>query len=99
MVTEYEAHLMELLRYSPHLNSEKLKVNRFLFGLNVIIHEKVRILMPRTLHDVIHKALIVEEDLISGGQSRTPARLAGQVSSSVKQHQTPTRHMLGYRGF
>jgi hypothetical protein len=48
------------------LNTEKLKVNRFLFGLNVSIHAKVRILMPQTLHDVIQKALIAEEELISG---------------------------------
>jgi hypothetical protein len=65
-VPEYKAHFMELLRYALHLNTEKLKVNKFLFGLNVIIHAKVRILMPQTLHDVIQKALIVEEDLISG---------------------------------
>jgi hypothetical protein len=52
-VPEYEAHFMELLRYAPHLNTEKLKVNRFLFGLNVIIHAKVRIMMPQTLHDVV----------------------------------------------
>jgi hypothetical protein len=30
-VPEYEAHFMELLRYAPHLNTEKLKVNRFVF--------------------------------------------------------------------
>jgi hypothetical protein len=35
--------------------------------------------MPQTLHDVVQKALIAEEELISGGQTRTPARLAGQV--------------------
>jgi hypothetical protein len=90
---------MELLRYALHLNTEKLKVNRFLFGLNVSIRAKVRILMPQTLHDVIQKALIAEEELISGGQSRTPARPAGQVSSGAQQHQTPARHMPGYRGF
>jgi hypothetical protein len=43
---------MELFRYAPHLNTEKIKVNRFVFGLNDNIHEKVRILMPQTLHDV-----------------------------------------------
>ena len=34
MVPEYEAHFMELLRYAPHLNTEKLKVHRFVFSLN-----------------------------------------------------------------
>jgi hypothetical protein len=67
-VPEYEAHFMELLWYALHLNTEKLKVNRFMFGLNGNIRAKVRILMPQTLHDAIQKALIVEEELISGGQ-------------------------------
>jgi hypothetical protein len=80
-VPEYEDHLMEFLWYAPHLNTEKLKVNRFLFGLNVNIHAKVRILMPQTLHDVIQKALITKEELINGVQSWIPARLAGHVSS------------------
>ena len=99
MVPEYEARFMELLWYAPHLNTEKLKVNRFVFGLNDNLREKVRILMPQTLHDVFQKTLMAEEELISGGQTRTPARPAGQVSSGTQQHQTPTRHMLGYHGF
>jgi hypothetical protein len=52
-VLEYEAHFMELLRYALHLNTEKLKVNRFVFGLNDSLRAKVRILMPQTLHDAI----------------------------------------------
>jgi hypothetical protein len=44
---------MELLWYDPHLNTKKHKVNWFEFGLNVGIHEKVRILMPQPLHDVV----------------------------------------------
>jgi hypothetical protein len=76
-VPEYKARFMELLRYAPHLNTEKLKVNIFVFDLNGGLREKVRILMPQTLHDAIQKALIAEEELISGGQNRTPARLVG----------------------
>jgi hypothetical protein len=53
MVLEYEAKFMELLRYDPHLNMEKLKVNKFVFDLNFNIHAKVRILMPQTLHDTV----------------------------------------------
>jgi hypothetical protein len=83
-VPDYEAHFMELLRYAPHLNTEKLKVNRFVFILYGSICVKVRIFMPQTLHDVVQKALIAEEDLVSRGQSRTPTRLAGQVSSGVQ---------------
>ena len=55
---KYEAHFMEWLRYALHLNMEKLKVNRFVFGLNGNIRAKVRILMPQTLHDAVQKALI-----------------------------------------
>ena len=76
MVPEYEACFMELLRYALHLNTEKLKVNRFVFGLNGDLRANVSILMPQTLHDVIQKALIAEEELISGGQTKTPARPA-----------------------
>jgi hypothetical protein len=98
-VPEYKARFMELLPYAPHLNTEKLKVNRFVFGLNGNLHAKVRILMPQTFHDIVQKALIAEEELISGGQTRTPARLAGQGSSGTPQHQTPARHTSGYHGF
>jgi hypothetical protein len=44
---------MELLRYVLHINTEKLKVNKFVFGLNFKIHKKVRIMMPQTLHDFV----------------------------------------------
>ena len=98
-VPEYEAHFMELLQYAPHLNTEKLKVNRFMFGLNGSLRAKVRILMPQTLHDTVQKALIVEEELISGGLTRTPARPTGQGSSGTPEQQTPARHMSGYHGF
>jgi hypothetical protein len=98
-VPEYEAHFMELLWYDLHLNTEKLKVNRFVFGPNDSLRAKVRILMPQNLHEVVQKALIVEEEIISGGQTKTPARLAGQGSSRMPQHQTPARHTPGYCGF
>jgi hypothetical protein len=98
-VPEYEARFMELLWYAPHLNIEKLKVNRFMFGLNDSLRAKVRILIPQTLHNAVQKALIVEEELISGGQTRTPSRPAGQGSSGTLQHQTPARHTSGYHGF
>jgi hypothetical protein len=46
MVPEYESHFMELLWYALHLNTEKIKVKRFVFGLNGNLHAKVRILLP-----------------------------------------------------
>jgi hypothetical protein len=96
-VSEYEARFMELLRYAPHLNTEKLKVNKFVFSLNFNIHAKVRILMPQTLHDAVQKALIAEEELNSGGQGRTPSRPTGQMTSGAQQHQTPARQTSGHR--
>ena len=90
---------MELLQYAFHLNIEKLKVNRFMFGLNGSLRAKVRILMLQTLHDTVQKALIAEEELISRGQTRTPSRPAGQGSSGTMQQQTPARHTPGYSGF
>ena len=96
---KYEAHFMGLLRYAPHLNTKKLKVNRFVFGLIGSLRAKVRILMPQTLHDVVLKALIAEEELISRGQSRTQVRPIGKVSSRAQQHQTPSRHTPEYPGF
>jgi hypothetical protein len=98
-VPEYEARFMELLRYALHLNTKKLKVNWFVFGLNGSLGAKVRILMPQTLHDAIQKALVAEEELISWSQTRTPARPTGQGSSGTPQHQTPARHTSGYHGF
>jgi hypothetical protein len=36
-VPKYEARFMELLRYALHLNTENLKVNWFVFGLNLTL--------------------------------------------------------------
>jgi hypothetical protein len=94
-VPEYETHFMNMLWYAPHLNTKKLKVNKFMFFLNDNIIAKDGILIPQTLHDVFQKALIVEEELISGGQRRTPARPVGQVSSSVQENQRPASHSPG----
>jgi hypothetical protein len=40
-VPEYEACFMVLLRYALHLNTEKLKVNRFVLGPNSNLRAKV----------------------------------------------------------
>jgi hypothetical protein len=74
---------MELLRYALHLNTEKLKVNKFVFGFNYNICAKVRILMPRNLHDVVQKYFIIEEDLNSGGKGRNPSRKTGHTPLRV----------------
>jgi hypothetical protein len=87
---------MEMLRYTPHLNTKKLKVNMFVFNISILV--KVRILMPQTLNDEVQKALIAEEELISGGQSRTPIRLMRQAISSAQQHLTSGRNPSRYRG-
>jgi len=70
MVLEYEARFMELLRYAPNLNTKKMEVNKFVFDLICNIRAKVRILMPQTLHDIVHKALIAEEELTATVRAR-----------------------------
>jgi hypothetical protein len=71
---------MEQLRYTSHLNTEKLKVNKFVFGLNFNLCAKVKILMPHMLHDVVQKSLITEDELTSRGQGRPPVRPNGQMT-------------------
>jgi hypothetical protein len=61
------------------MNTEKLKVNKFVFGLKYNIHGKVRILIPQTLHDVVQKDSITEEELNSGAQGRTPSWKIGHI--------------------
>lgn len=64
---------MEFLRYANHLNTEALKVNNFLHGLNPIIKEKVHILRPTMLHEVVLQAIIAKEELLGNkGVDKTP---------------------------
>eukprot|EP00253_Pinus_taeda_P027545 PITA_27545 len=76
---EYEACFMELLRYAPLLNTEKLKVNKFVYGLNVNIQTKVRILMPRTLHEAIQREIIAEEEIRSNEHSKSTRPMGSGV--------------------
>lgn len=55
---------MEFLRYATHLSNEALKVNKFLYGLNPTIKEKVCIFRPTTLHELVQQAIIAEEELL-----------------------------------
>jgi hypothetical protein len=68
---------MEFLRYALHLNTKKLKVNNFVFGLNFNIRAKVTILMPQNLHNAVQKVFIAKEEFNSGGQGKTPSRKKG----------------------
>jgi hypothetical protein len=88
---------MELLWYAPHMHKEKLKVNKFVFDLNFNIHVTVRILIPQTLHDAVHKTLKYEEELTNKVHDRTPAGPTRQTKSSAQQHQKPARHTSGYQ--
>jgi len=63
---------MELLRYALHLNLLNLWVNEFFYGLNYNIISKVRILIPHTFHETMHRDIIYEEELIGDGQLRSP---------------------------
>jgi hypothetical protein len=64
IVLEYEARFVELLRYDPHLNIEKLKLNKFLYGLNPCIKETVCMLMEKTLHEAMQRDIIGEEEFL-----------------------------------
>ena len=75
-VPEYEMRFMELFRYVPHLNIERFKVNKLVYGLNRNIIKKVCILMPSTLHEAVQKAIIAKEEILGGGQQR-PSRPSG----------------------
>ena len=50
MVRDNKAMFMDIIRYDPDINMDKLKVNKFIFSLKFNICAKVRILMPQTLH-------------------------------------------------
>jgi hypothetical protein len=39
---EYEARFKEILRYAPHLNSKKLKVNKFVLTLTLTFMQRYR---------------------------------------------------------
>jgi hypothetical protein len=80
-VPEYEARFMELLLYAPHLNSEKLKDNRFVLGLNSSMRTKVFILKPQILHDVIQKAVVQDEFSFTGMASEAKQKVGGRVTS------------------
>jgi hypothetical protein len=38
-------------------------VNKFLYGLNTLLKEKMHIFMPTTLHEEMKKVIIVEEEM------------------------------------
>jgi hypothetical protein len=74
-----------------------LKVKESVMALNVNIHENVRIPMPQTLLNTFEKALITEEEVISKGQGRTPARLTGLMTPGRKTNSTSRSRSTGPR--
>jgi hypothetical protein len=87
---------MELLWYAPHLNTKKLKVNKFFYGLNFNIRERVRILMPQTLHEAVQKDIIAEEEINSSGQNR-PLRPTRSVAPRTTPQQSVNRPTTMHR--
>jgi len=60
------------------LNIDNLKVNKFIYGLHPHIKEKVHILMPKTLHRAMQRAIILEEELLGNVEDknvRNPLKL------------------------
>ena len=45
------------------MNTKILKVNKFFYGFNPLLKEKVCILMPTTLHEAVKKGIIFEEEM------------------------------------
>jgi hypothetical protein len=74
-VPESEARVMALLRHASHLNFEKLKVIRFVLGLNSSMRARVYYLMPQTLHDVVPKAVVQDEFSFTGWLQKPNRRL------------------------
>lgn len=52
-IIQYEARFMDLLWHASHLNTEKLRVNKLVYGMNCNIQEQVRILMLHNSHEVV----------------------------------------------
>ena len=52
------------------VNRDKLREKVFAYGLNYNIKSKVKILIPQTLHEIVHRDIISKEELASGGQMR-----------------------------
>jgi len=80
-VPESEARVMALLRHAPHLNPKKLKVSRFMLGLNNNMRAKVIILKPQTLHDVVQKVVIQDDFSFTGMASEAKQKVGGRVTS------------------
>jgi hypothetical protein len=68
LVIEYEAIFMKLLRYAPHLNTDKLQVDKFLYGLNYNIIYKVMTLILHIFHKAFQRAMIsILKELVGSG--------------------------------
>jgi hypothetical protein len=79
-VPESEARVMALLRHALHLNPEKLKVNRFVLGLNNNMRAKVYYRMPQTLHDFVPKAVVQDKFSFTGMASEAKQKVGGRVT-------------------
>jgi hypothetical protein len=71
---------MALLRHASPLNPEKLKVSRFMLGLNSSMRGKVYILMPQTSHDFVPKAVVPDEFSFTGMVSEAKPKVGGRVT-------------------
>lgn len=62
-------------------------MNKFVYGLNVNIRTKVRILMPLTFHEAVQREIIVEEEIMISGPSKLirPTR-SGVPSGNSMEH-------------
>jgi hypothetical protein len=86
---------MELLWYAPHLNFEKLKVIRFMLGLNGSLRARFKGLMPQTLHDVVLKAVVQDKFSFIERASEANQKDGGKVTGcALNQGEFVTRDNL-----
>ncbi|KAL6964052.1 hypothetical protein U1Q18_052446 [Sarracenia purpurea var. burkii] len=87
-VAEYEAKFAELSRFAPqHITTEADKVTLFESGLRPAIRSRVAILEPKTLAELITKALLAEKSMDEAQRSREgQSKRQGDTSRTGQNH-------------
>ncbi|KAF5459640.1 hypothetical protein F2P56_019572 [Juglans regia] len=86
-VCQYAAKFAELSCFAPYLipNEEK-KARKFEEGLNYQIYEQVMVLQIQSFSELVHKAILVEQNIKRGVElQETRKRTTPQGSSSMEQ--------------
>ncbi|XP_041027012.1 uncharacterized protein LOC121267232 [Juglans microcarpa x Juglans regia] len=86
-VRQYAAKFAELSRFAPYLiPDEEKKTQRFEEGLNHRIYERVMVLQIQNFSDLVHKAMLVEQNLKRSTKLQEhKERTTSHGSSSIDQ--------------